>query len=402
MSGKGGRRRAASIISSLLGLACACLAPASARAEDEPTRVGLRVVEREGGVYVDLVVPGLPAARAGVEVGHRILAVGDEAVYNREQARRLLARFAQVDVLVLRLQPPAHERALVVGTAPTRADASTATTSAPRPYLGMSVRESDGALVVDKVAPESPAAASGLRVGDILLALDGQHDTTEAALKARLAALTPGVTIRLSTRGPARALAIENPRPPPQPLPAAVSPPSKVSKPSTDRHAIGQGGFGVFGAAVAAGNASAYGGGGSGRVRGLFGSFPGPEGGGAVAADVAAELFLMIVAAETGGATTPGLVLGARAEAGLFFGTFDRADRDGQSGVGIRLAAVATGGIVIADGRTAEGAGVGLLGGVEFAKFNKDSGRLRSIVVYVLAPVPQDVPTATGGLQFMF
>lgn len=48
------------------------------------------------------------------------------------------------------------------------------------------------------VAPGSPAAAAGLRAGDVLLTLDGTAIVDEADLRNREAALAAGVTVRLS------------------------------------------------------------------------------------------------------------------------------------------------------------------------------------------------------------
>jgi S1-C subfamily serine protease len=51
----------------------------------------------------------------------------------------------------------------------------------PRPWLGVNLQESDGALVVGRVAPEGPGDRAGIRHGDRLTALDGApvHDLAE-------------------------------------------------------------------------------------------------------------------------------------------------------------------------------------------------------------------------------
>jgi S1-C subfamily serine protease len=51
----------------------------------------------------------------------------------------------------------------------------------PRPWLGVNLQESDGALVVGRVAPEGPGDRAGIRHGDRITALDGTlvHDLAE-------------------------------------------------------------------------------------------------------------------------------------------------------------------------------------------------------------------------------
>lgn len=100
----------------------------------------------------------------------------------------------------------AHERIVVGGAAPLRGETSGATTTPPRPYLGMSLAEGEDVLVIDVIAPGSPAAVAGVLIGDALLSLDGEPFSREVALRARIAALAPGQSVRLVTRGPPRSL----------------------------------------------------------------------------------------------------------------------------------------------------------------------------------------------------
>ena len=69
----------------------------------------------------------------------------------------------------------------------------------PRPWLGVNLRESDGALVVGRVAPEGPGDRAGIRHGDRLMALDGTpvHDLAEFYRKL-WGRGEAGITVRLS------------------------------------------------------------------------------------------------------------------------------------------------------------------------------------------------------------
>ena len=70
-----------------------------------------------------------------------------------------------------------------------------------RPWLGASLQDLDGELVVRRVAPEGPAETAGLRHGDRVVAIDGSavHDLAEfyRMLWGRGAA---GITVKLTVQ----------------------------------------------------------------------------------------------------------------------------------------------------------------------------------------------------------
>lgn len=184
--------------------------------------MGLRLAERDAGLYVDMVIPGLAAARCGVELGHQLLEVDGVRVVSREHAAELLGSYAERGVLVLTLRPPPHQRTLVVASAPL-SEASSATTARARPHLGFSLTEMDGELHVGRVTEGSPAAAAGVRAGDILVSFEGEAATQEAAVRTRIGGMVPGQSVRLVTRGPARSVTVTEPVAPTARLPAVPS-----------------------------------------------------------------------------------------------------------------------------------------------------------------------------------
>jgi serine protease Do len=157
------------------------------------------------------VIPDSPAAKAGLRPGDVLLAIDDQAAPTREAFIAALRARQPGDQLKLRLRRGEAEQVLVVelgvkpatGAAPSPASAAAATperrterpapaaesapvaalqpqaasgaTVAPRGYLGLSVHEIDAGIVVDRVLPNGPAAAAGLKVGDQVLKVGERH-----------------------------------------------------------------------------------------------------------------------------------------------------------------------------------------------------------------------------------
>lgn len=160
---------------------------------DERARLS---VQAGYGVVVTAVVPGSPAEEAGLAPGDVILKADDRPLESRRELNEVVVGHAAGDVLELlveragkvrtcrvtlgspdeapTLKPPPAEH-LAVGLATTDL---TAQLSA---FFGVS-----GGLLVAHVIPDSPAAAAGLRSGDVIVAVDGQpirqHEDFSAAL----------------------------------------------------------------------------------------------------------------------------------------------------------------------------------------------------------------------------
>jgi len=68
----------------------------------------------------------------------------------------------------------------------------------PRPWLGVTVREEQGRLLVERVTPRSPADSAGVRPGDQIVGVGGQRFSTLADFYRKLWALGPaGVAVPL-------------------------------------------------------------------------------------------------------------------------------------------------------------------------------------------------------------
>lgn len=75
----------------------------------------------------------------------------------------------------------------------------------PRPWLGISVRDGQGSLLVERVTPRSPADSAGVRPGDQIVGVGGQRFSTLADFYRKLWAIGPaGVAVPLEVMRGAR------------------------------------------------------------------------------------------------------------------------------------------------------------------------------------------------------
>ncbi len=217
---------------------------------------------REEAVVVE-TVPDSPAARAGIEAGDVLLAVGEQATPTREQfiaairARKprervtvVLRRDGQRHSVVVQLgeRPeelpaphpvevaPVRPRSPVPSAEPAPAPARSPAT-APEPargYLGVSVRESERGVVVDQVLPDGPAAGAGVREGDVVTSIDEQRVDALADLDGALRGAPAGRKVVLGLRGDAgtRSVSLTLGRRPAEARASAPASPSEAPRPA--------------------------------------------------------------------------------------------------------------------------------------------------------------------------
>ncbi|MCA8966188.1 MAG: PDZ domain-containing protein [Planctomycetes bacterium] len=206
------------------------------------------------GVYLDPsaaaavvtgVVDGSPAQKAGLKQGDVIVAVGDVATPTRdalvaavrgrksgEKVRLKVMRGDKARFLVVTLgerpeeneaeenetevhEAEVHEEEVmeeteVVEEAPARArdvrpqglpGAAVPQAVPARPYLGLSVRETDRGVLIDKVVEGSPAAAAGVPSDVILRAVGDRKIAALSDLDKALASLRPQQRVALRVEG---------------------------------------------------------------------------------------------------------------------------------------------------------------------------------------------------------
>jgi putative serine protease PepD len=72
--------------------------------------------------------------------------------------------------------------------------------SSGRPYLGIQIGDTGEGVYVGAVSAGSPAEKAGLKVGDVIVALDGKQTTTSDDLGTQLAEHKPGQTVTLKVQ----------------------------------------------------------------------------------------------------------------------------------------------------------------------------------------------------------
>jgi serine protease Do len=72
--------------------------------------------------------------------------------------------------------------------------------SIERGWLGVSVEDRDEGVVIAKLDRTGPASQAGIRAGDILVAVNGEHIDSSRGLIRAVAVVPPGNSVRVTVR----------------------------------------------------------------------------------------------------------------------------------------------------------------------------------------------------------
>ncbi len=152
-----------------------------------------------GRLVVEEVQPGSPAAKAGVQKGDVVTRVGVQPVKTPEMFREWLQARSPGEAVTL---------SLLRADQPLEVTATLAATSRPmklgmqRVFFGaeLGAAQEGAGVRVERVVPNSPAAAAGLQSGDHILKLEGGDLTRAARLTNVLSEKRPGDTLLLAIR----------------------------------------------------------------------------------------------------------------------------------------------------------------------------------------------------------
>jgi serine protease Do len=80
--------------------------------------------------------------------------------------------------------------------------------SIERGWLGVSVDDRENAVLIAGVSRDGPAARFGIRVGDVVLAINGERIESSRGLIRAVAGVPPGNSVRLTIRRQGREIEI--------------------------------------------------------------------------------------------------------------------------------------------------------------------------------------------------
>jgi hypothetical protein len=197
------------------------------------------------------VIPGSPAAEAGLRAGDRFVAVGAIETETREAFVRAIRGASPGTELQLRLRrgDRAMTRTVRLAARPRDADvaqeapARQAEERPPRPgqepapgrraFLGLSLRQAEDGVVVSEVVEDGPSAKAGVRAGERVVRLGEIDVRVLRDLERALARMAPGDRIALTLLGDrgTRSVLVElgtaPGSPPPEPGQADPRPPDR-------------------------------------------------------------------------------------------------------------------------------------------------------------------------------
>jgi len=182
--------------------------------------LGVYLKDQPDGLVVENVIGGSPAEASGLKGGDRIVAVAGEKIDSIETFTKALQKYGagdKVEFSIERGEDWKKAIGVTLGTKPEAGSAPRAATpptppappTAPKPpaaptaeakpaYLGVKLEETAGGLKVVDVVAGSPAEKSGVKVGQVITALDGAAVTTTDAFRRVMGAKKAGEKLVIS------------------------------------------------------------------------------------------------------------------------------------------------------------------------------------------------------------
>jgi M6 family metalloprotease-like protein len=167
---------------------------------EQPGYLGLHVVPDTRGrlVVADAAVDS-PAAKAGIQAGDVVVAVGGEEPGSPDGLRDLIQERTPGEAVAVEIERQGETlevTATVAGVSRPRKAAER------QAVLGLSVGEpGEGEGVpIQRLTPRMPAEQAGLKVGDVLLSVDGVPMTAASRLTETVGGRAPGDTVALVVR----------------------------------------------------------------------------------------------------------------------------------------------------------------------------------------------------------
>lgn len=161
--------------------------------------LGVTIAEADNGARVESVLPGSPAAEAGLEVGDIITAVSGDAV-TAETLGETIRGYTSGASVDLTVERDGESLDLSATLAEAMQDENSFGFTMPlreRPFIGVSLEDGDDGVTIREVTADSPAAEAGLEVGDVITAINGEAVTSARDVVQAVRALEIGDSVTL-------------------------------------------------------------------------------------------------------------------------------------------------------------------------------------------------------------
>ena len=160
--------------------------------------LGVMTRDQDKHAVVAQVTPGSPAAKAGIRVGDAIATIAGQAIESQAELLEAIAsRQVGEEVAV---EVTRDGKKLTLNAKLARRTDLTPPAAEAAPYLGLTVEQKDGAVLIKEVAPTSPAEKAGLQPGATILEFDGKRQASVRDFLAALRKMKPGQKVKIGTK----------------------------------------------------------------------------------------------------------------------------------------------------------------------------------------------------------
>mgnify|MGYP005835029685 CR=1 FL=1 len=163
-------------------------------------------ISQDQGILIAAVEPESPAAKAGLVRGDILLEVNSKAVNNLTELRQVLNTLEPKESIEVKALHGDEARTLKVTLGEQNGQAYLGIVPCFPERLGvmrLTLTEKQGALII-KVLPDSPASQAGLKVGDVITAVDDKEISPESDLAEVISAYKPNDRTTLTIESPGK------------------------------------------------------------------------------------------------------------------------------------------------------------------------------------------------------
>ncbi len=160
--------------------------------------------QEDRSILVHEVFPNSPAETAGIKPGDEVLKIADKSFKDQFAAADLLKKMKPGDKVALQIKRDGKELDMTVTLSDRPAEdqlkpKTQPQAKAPPGFIGLAIRngQNEGAVEIDHIFPDSPAAKSNVKADDVLLLVNGEKPKDAEAVITQLSGLKAGDKVSL-------------------------------------------------------------------------------------------------------------------------------------------------------------------------------------------------------------